>query len=317
MNQPRVLKADAAQFWDPDPAAKSVKIGARWGADVGDELTRAVPFDQASHPIVRTFLDKTLAIAGPAEGAAFFPGNSGGGAAPLIRAAAVPLTSHDELIGVLSVAARRGADDWPVDLKERLELLADSAAVALHNARLMRLIEQQTERDSQSGLYNRSSLAKRLESEVRRAERNGQSVAVAHLRMDGLKESVVRLGAEYGDSLLPKLAAKLVRSTRAVNFVARDRDDRFYILIFEAGKVQAHRAMRSIQKNFENGLDERLAQAGVALALSAGISVYPDDAFDTATLLGRAEDALDEAVKAGPGSVVLYHATEADAAAAG
>ncbi|HEY3348979.1 MAG TPA: GAF domain-containing protein [Thermoanaerobaculia bacterium] len=312
-----LLKADAAQFWDADPASKSVKIGARWGADVGDELARAVPFDNSAHPIVRTFLDKTLAVASPAEGASFFPGNAGGGAAPLIRAAAVPLTYHDELIGVLSVAARRGADDWPVDLKERLELLADSAAVALHNARLMRLIEQQTERDSQSGLYNRSSLGKRLESEVRRAERNGQSVAVAHIRMDGLKESVVRLGAEYGDSLLPKLAAKLVRSTRAVNFVARDRDDRFYILIFEAGKVQAHRAMRSIQKNFENGIDERLAQSGVALALSAGISVYPDDAFDTATLLGRAEDALGEAVKAGPGSVVLYHATEADAAAAG
>ncbi len=312
-----LLKADAAQFWDADPASKSVKIGARWGADVGDELARAVPFDQTSHPVVRTFLDKTLAVAGPAEGASFFPGNAGGGAAPLIRAAAVPLTYHDELIGVLSVAARRGVDDWPVDLKERLELLADSAAVALHNARLMRLIEQQTERDSQSGLYNRASLGKRLESEVRRAERNGQAVAVAHIRMDGLKESVVRLGAEYGDSLLPKLAAKLVRSTRAVNFVARDRDDRFYILIFEAGKVQSHRAMRSIQKNFENGLDERLSQSGVTLALSAGISVYPDDAFDTATLLARAEDALDEAVKAGPGSVVLYHATEADAAAAG
>jgi GAF domain-containing protein len=162
-----LLKADAAQFWDADPASKSVKIGARWGADVGDELARTVPFDNSAHPIVRTFLDKTLAVAGPAEGASFFPGNAGGGAAPLIRAAAVPLTYHDELIGVLSVAARRGADDWPVDLKERLELLADSAAVALHNARLMRLIEQQTERDSQSGLYNRSSLGKRLESEVR------------------------------------------------------------------------------------------------------------------------------------------------------
>lgn len=310
-----LLKADAAQFWDADPASKSVKIAARWGADVGDDLARAVPFDQTSHPVVRTFLDKTLALAGPAEGATFFPGNSGGGSAPLIRAAAVPLTFHDELIGVLSIAARRGVDDWPVDLKERLELLADSAAVALHNARLMKLIEQQTERDSQSGLYNRSSLGKRLESEVRRAERNGQAVAVAHLRMDGLKETIVRLGAEYGDSLLPKLAAKLVRSTRAVNFVARDADDRFYILIFEAGKVQAHRAMRSIQKNFENGLDERLAQSGVPLALSAGIAVYPDDAFDTATLLARAEDALSEAVKAGPGSVVLYHAAEADAAA--
>jgi diguanylate cyclase (GGDEF)-like protein len=313
-----LLKADAAQFWDADPASKSAKISTRWGADVGDEVGRAVPFDRTAHPIVRTFLDKMPTVAGPAEGSSFFPGLPGGGGAPLICAAAVPLTYHDELIGVLSVGARRGSDDWPVDLKERLDLLADAAAVALHNARLMKLIEQQTERDSQSGLYNRSSLGKRLESEMRRAERNGQSIAVAHLRMDGLKEAIAKLGAGSGDSLLPKLAAKLVRSTRAVNFVARDADDRFYILIFEAGKVQAHRALLSIQKNFQQGMDDRLVATGVRLGLSAGVSVYPDDAFDMATLVLRASEALEQAIRTGPSSVVLYHAPEeADSAAAG
>jgi len=313
-----LLKADAAQFWDADPAAKAAKISTRWGADVGDEVGRAVAFEHTAHPIVRTFLDKTLSVAGPGEGATFFPGNAGGASAPLIRAAAVPLTYHDELIGVLSVGARRGADDWPVDLKERLDLLADAAAVALHNARLMKLIEQQTERDSQSGLYNRSSLGKRLESELRRAERNGQSIAVAHLRMDGLREAIGKLGAGSSDSLLPKLAAKLVRSTRAVNFVARDEDDRFYILIFEAGKVQAHRALHSVQKNFQQGMDERLVAAGVRLGISAGVAVYPDDAFDTATLVLRANEALEQAIRTGPSSVVLYHApAETDSAAAG
>ena len=313
-----LLKADAAQFWDADPASKSAKISTRWGADVGDEVGRSVAFEQAGHPIVRTFLDKTLAIAGPADGAAFFPGNPGGARAPLIRAAAVPLAFHDELIGVLSVGARRGSDDWPTDLKERLELLADAAAVALHNARLMKLIEQQTERDSQSGLYNRSSLGKRLESELRRAERNGQSIAVAHLRIDGLKEALAKLGAKAGDSLMPKLAAKLLRATRAVNFVARDEDDRFYILIFEAGKVQAHRALHSVQKNFQLGLDEKLVATGVPLGLSAGVAVYPDDAFDTATLVLRASEALEQAIRTGPSSLVLYHSpADADSAAAG
>jgi diguanylate cyclase (GGDEF)-like protein len=312
-----LLKADAAQFWDADPGSKSAKISTRWGADVGDEVGRAVAFEQTGHPIVRTFLDKTLSVAGPAEGATFFPGNRGGVSAPLIRAAAVPLAYHDELIGVLSVGARRGSEDWPVDLKERLELLADAAAVALHNARLMKLIEQQTERDSQSGLYNRSSLGKRLESELRRAERNGQSIAVVHLRMDGLKEAIAKLGPDSGDSLMPKLAAKLVRSTRAVNFVARDEDDRFYILIFEAGKVQAHRALHSVQKNFQQGMDERLAATGVRLGLSAGVAVYPDDAFDTATLVLRANEALEQAIRTGPSSVVLYHpSADADSAAA-
>src|ERR1019366_8747001 len=110
-----LLKADAAQFWDADPASKAAKISTRWGADVGDEVGRAVAFEHTGHPIVRTFLDKTPCIAGPGEGATFFPGNPEGAGAPLIRAAAVPLTYHDELIGVLSVGARRGSDDWPVD----------------------------------------------------------------------------------------------------------------------------------------------------------------------------------------------------------
>ena len=313
-----LLKTDAAQFWDADRASKSARISARWGADMGDEVGHAIPFDQTGHPIIRTFLDKTLAVAGPAEGAAFFPGIAGDEGELLVRAAAVPLAYHDELIGVLSVGARRGLDDWPMDVKERLELLADAAAVALHNARLMRLIEQQTERDSQSGLYNRLSLGKRLESEVRRAERNGQSIAVAHLRVDGLKEAIVKLGADAADSLLPKLAARLIRSTRAVNFVARDEDDRFHILIFEAGKVQAHRALHSIQKNFEQGMDDRLVATGVRLGLSAGVAVYPDDAFDTATLVLRANEALEQAIRTGPSSVVLYNApAETDSAAAG
>jgi GGDEF domain-containing protein len=98
-----------------------------------------------------------------------------------------------------------------------------------------------------------------------------------------------------------------VRSTRAVNVVARDKFDRFWILVFEATKVQAHRAMMAIQRNFEASADARVDQA-VKLLLTAGIAVYPDDAFDTPALLSRAEEALKEAVGLGSGSVVLYHA---------
>jgi diguanylate cyclase (GGDEF)-like protein len=307
-----LLKADAGQFWDADPEAKAFRITTRFGADVGDALNSVVGVDKTTHPVARTFLDKTLTLSATTEGAAFFPGNPPGAGAPLLRAAAIPLLYADELVGVLSIAGRGGKEEWPPDLKGRLELLADAGAVALHNARLMKTIEQQTERDGQTGLYNRASLTKRLESELRRAERNGQSIAVAHVKMDGLADAIQRLGPSFGDSILPKGAARLVRSTRAVNLVARDQGDRFWILIFEAAKVQAHRAMRSVQKSFEGSLDPRLDQMGVKLSLTAGISVYPDDAFDTPTLLSGAQSALEEAVKAGPGSVVLYHAPAQD-----
>jgi diguanylate cyclase (GGDEF)-like protein len=299
-----LLGVDAAQFWDADAASKSLQLSARWGADVGDAAVRPVSSREGGHPVVRAFLDRAPRIASGKDAVAVFPGAS--------RVAVVPMLYHDEPVGVLTVAARRG-DDFTTEFRGRLDLVVDTGTVALHNARLMHLIEQQAERDGQTGLCNRASLVKRLESEVRRAERNGQSIAVAHIRLDGLADAMARLERRVADALLPKVASRLVRSTRAVNLVARDQADRFWILIFEATKVQAQRAIRAIQKNFEAQIDVRLEPAGIRFALTTGVSVYPDDAFDSAALLARAEEALEEAIRTGPGSVVLYHAAaEAD-----
>jgi diguanylate cyclase (GGDEF)-like protein len=304
----QLLKADAAHFWDADPQSKGLQVTSRWGADVGGEIGRTVPTEQSGHPVVRAFLEKGLLFADEAEAATLFdlPVPSG---PPVAKAAIVPLVYQDERIGALTLVLRRGATAWPPDLAGRLALLADSGAIALHNARMMRIIEQQTERDSMTGLYNRSSILRRLEAEVRRAERNGQAIAVAALRMDGLFEATQRLGASFGDVVLPKAAAQLVRATRSVNVVGRDAGDRFWILVFDANKAQAHRAMDAIQKNFvASAVDPRLDPAGIRFNLTAGLAAYPEDAFDAQSLGQRAEEALDDAIKSGPGSIMLYGA---------
>jgi GGDEF domain-containing protein len=92
--------------------------------------------------------------------------------------------------------------------------------------------------------------------------------------------------------------------------VGRDRGDRFFILIFDANKAHAQRAAESIQKSFGTAatIDPKVEAAGVKLSLTIGIAAYPEDAFDTPSLVLRAEEALDEAVKMGPGKVVLYGA---------
>jgi diguanylate cyclase (GGDEF)-like protein len=221
---------------------------------------------------------------------------------------AVPLLYQDEQIGVLTLSFRAPGDAWPSELGGRLSLLADAAAVALHNARLMKIIEQQTERDGVTGLYNQAAILRRLESELKRAERSGQPLAVAHLRVDGLAEASQRFGAPYGDALLPKLSAQLVRATRSVNIVGRGKGDRFWILIFEANKVNGRRAAEAIQKNFCSASDPRLEATGLEFSLTIGLAAYPEDAFDTASLLSRAEEALDDAVRGGRGSITLYGA---------
>lgn len=311
-----LLKADAAHFWDADMQAKALTVSTRYGADISGEMGRSVPTDQTGHPVVRCLVEKTLGLLGEGEAATLFPPSAATPmpGPPVVRAAIVPLVYQDEMIGVLSLAGRRGGEAWPADLSGRLALLADSGAIALHNARLMKIIEQQTERDGQTGLYNRASILKRLESEIRRAERSGSNIAVAHIRVDGLNEAIQRLGPSFGDAILPKAASQLVRATRAVNVVGRDRFDRFWILVFDATKTQALRAAESIQRNFEGFADPRIEPLGIKFSLTVGLAAYPEDAFDTPSLVLRAEEALDDAVKGGPGKVVLYGAMEGEAA---
>jgi len=119
---------------------------------------------------------------------------------------------------------------------------------------------------------------------------------------------VERLGAAFGESLLPKAAAQLVRATRAVNVVGRDRGDRFWILVFDATKAQAQRAIEAVQRNFDGSVDPKLDQEGIRLGVTVGLAAYPEDAFDTQSLALRSEEALDVATKHGRGSIALYGA---------
>jgi diguanylate cyclase (GGDEF)-like protein len=305
-----LLKADVAHFWEGEAQAKALEVTARWGSDSGGDVGGTVKTDRLSHPVVRAYLEKGLVLANEAETEALFAAGPAAGA-PIARAAVVPLVYQDEPVGVLSLGLRRGSPPWSADLAGQLALLADSGAIALHNARMMRIIEAQAERDSQTGLYNRTSILTRLESEIRRAERNGQTIAVAYVRLDGLAEAHQKLGPAFGEALLPRAAAQLVRATRAVNVVARDRGDRFWILVFDATKVQARRAVEAIQKNFDGAVDPRLDQEGIRLGVTVGLAAYPEDAFDTASLVLRAEEALDVAMSGPKGSIALYGALSA------
>jgi len=308
-----LLAGTSAQFWDADAQTKSLRVLAHWGGDGGAEGHRAVPTESTDHPVVRAWLEKTLVLVPETEVAALYPPAPGGTSPATLRAAAVPLLYQDEQIGVLTFTFRSPGNAWPSELGGRLSLLADAAAVALHNSRLMKIIEQQTERDGVTGLYNQGAILRRLESELRRAERSGQPLSVAHIRVDGLAEAGQRFGAPYGDSLLPKVAAQLVRATRSVNIVGRGKGDRFWILVFEANKVTAQRAAEAIQKNFMSAFDPRLEATGLKFSLTIGLAAYPEDAFDTASLLSRAEEALDDANRAGPGTISQYGAlAEAD-----
>lgn len=295
-----LFDASSAQFWESDSRGRELLVAARAG---GGEFSPPLAVSAGEkHPVVRAFREQAPVVSEePAT-------TSGEIAEPGVRFAVVPLGFDDERIGLLSVARGLDRGAFAVTVGERLALLAERGAVALHNAKLVKVIESQTERDSQTGLANRTGMLRRLESEIRRAERGGRALSLAHLRLHGLNEARMEREKKPGEPLLPKVASQLVWSTRAMNIVARDRADRFWVLFFEANKLQAKRATQVLKETFERNMP--------GLKVTTGIASYPEDAFDVATLLLRAELALEEASGVGPGSLVLFGATsEVDVAA--
>lgn len=301
------LGASACLVWTVDPETKFLTAAAPSGFGAADSPLKALSTEDAAHPVVRAFNEKTIQPIDPATAAVVF------GSGDFVAGFAVPLQAGGEAQGVVTPGLRQGAP-VPLDgLVLPAGLLSDAAAQALRSLKTIEFLEEHSERDAVTGFYKRDAILKRLEIEIRRAERSSQPVSLANVRIEGVSEAIKKFGAVVGDALLPKAANLLARATRTVNVIGRDREDRFFVLVFDANKSQCQRAAETIQRNFSSSQDPKLSELGVKLNVTFGIASYPEDAFDVQSLALRAEEALDEAIRSGPGSVVLYGAlSEAD-----
>jgi diguanylate cyclase (GGDEF)-like protein/PAS domain S-box-containing protein len=145
--------------------------------------------------------------------------------------------------------------------------------------------------DALTGLPNRLLFSARLEHALQRAARDRQGVALMFLDLDGFKAVNDSLGHLAGDQLLQGVAERLRASVREQDTVARLAGDEF-VMIVEAladpgdAAVVARKALDALAAPF------RLAGQDVTVTASIGVSLYPSDGRDLATLLRCADHAM-------------------------
>lgn len=164
--------------------------------------------------------------------------------------------------------------------------------------------------DALTGLPNRNLLNDRLARTIVSAQRNRGGFALLYIDVDHFKHVNDTLGHEAGDELLRQLAARLERSLRRTDTVARWGGDEFVVVIDQV--ADAGLATKLVEKLLAacNG-DYDLAGKSGRVTLSIGISLYPRDADEATALLRRADMAMYEAKAAGRGG---YHVAEEPAA---
>ena len=125
---------------------------------------------------------------------------------------AVPILRESTLLGVVTVVDPE-ADAFGPDDVETLAGLAVQAGVAIENARLHRVVEQQAVTDELTGLANRRQFYDQLGREFERAHRFGTPLSLILLDIDDFK----RINDEHpmkhlaGDAVLRTVAQAIAR----------------------------------------------------------------------------------------------------------
>jgi diguanylate cyclase (GGDEF)-like protein/PAS domain S-box-containing protein len=161
--------------------------------------------------------------------------------------------------------------------------------------------------DSLTGLPNRALLREHLEPALARARRSGNSVALLYLDLDDFKLVNDSFGHDAGDELLCQVAERLQARRRAADVLARQGGDEFLLLLTDLGEEPGASAMAAAQGMLDCLAEPfRTADESFHLNGSIGISIFPRDADDAATLLRHADTAMYEAKADGRSGVMRY-----------
>lgn len=202
------------------------------------------------------------------------------------------------------VEARRATREAEVERSRTRELEAQASALREERELLSRRVDQ----DGLTGLWNRRHVEQELPRLIREAGVRGEPVGVVFVDADHFKDVNDRYGHLVGDDVLRRLADLLRANVRPTDVVARIGGEEFVVLLPGASADDAvalsHRLCEAVRD-----ADWQDLTPGCSPTVSAGVAArvprLNEVQREVAELLGRADEALYEAKRAGRDRVVL------------
>ena len=141
-----------------------------------------------------------------------------------------PLAIGERTLGVLTVLWRSEPPDVPERELQLIELLSGEAAVAIQRTTTLSELEKLTRVDALTGIGNRRAFDEQLTRELKRAEREGNEVALGMFDLDHFKAYNDAHGHPAGDRLLAEVAAVWEGCLRATDSLARYGGEEFALV---------------------------------------------------------------------------------------
>jgi diguanylate cyclase (GGDEF)-like protein len=177
-------------------------------------------------------------------------------------------------------------------------------------------LEEQSERDGLTGVYNRRKLERRLAVEFQRVERYGGALSYLIFDLDHFKRVNDTYGHLAGDEVIRHAARTAVGVLRATDFVGRYGGEEFVALLpgvaIDGARVAAERLREAVARApvaFEGD--------AIAATVSIGAAEYRPGLDRPEVLMRRADIALYASKAAGRNRVTCWHETAEAAAPTG
>jgi diguanylate cyclase (GGDEF)-like protein len=190
-----------------------------------------------------------------------------------------PLATRLLAAGVQDLLSEDEAND--------LQTLARRLHLAIERKTLDRTARKAYATDLATGLPNHAQLLEHMTHLLALREREPAPMAVIAVRIEGLATAEARLGVESANVLRRKVAVRLRAALRASDVVAATGTDAFAVLLawIDAptdGERVAAKLAQTLQRPF------KVTGQDIAVAVSVGLSLYPEHGKDADSLLRRA-----------------------------
>jgi diguanylate cyclase (GGDEF)-like protein len=220
----------------------------------------------------------------------------------------VPLIARGSLKGSLNIY-RVGQDaSFDEDEFELAGWFGDAAALALDNAQIRASLEHLAHTDSLTGLYNHRFFHERLRSELQRADRARDTVALLMLDIDDFKRVNDVCGHGEGDQVLQQLAEVMRFTARGSDTVCRVGGEEFAVILPSCTADDA----LGLASRLKGALLHTPAEEVGEITVSIGIAFSPPDAVNARELVACAEAAMMTAKARGKDRVVVFEEAEAE-----
>lgn len=169
---------------------------------------------------------------------------------------------------------------------------------------LRREAQDQSLRDSVTGLYQRAQFDDQLRREVDLSSREHREFALVSIAIDPPSDEVRALGEPAMNRILEALGRLLRGNTRAMDASCRLEGSHFGVLLSGVGLATAHSRMEGLRRQCATQIvmfDGR----NIGFTVSMGVASFPHTAHTQEALMQASENALAEARKRGGNHVTL------------